>query len=159
MGLSVAQSETVPEESAPSGVELIRMVQDGRLPPPGVATLLDMRIAEVEEGRVVFELNAQPEFGNPLGTVHGGITATLLDSALGCAVQTSLPPGDSYATLDLSVTYLKAIPYDGGLLRGEGRIVHVGGRVATAEGSVVDGEGRLVATATATCMVFRGGAR
>src|SRR6478735_5391412 len=74
MGLSVAQDESV-HESAPSGVDLIRMVQDGRLPPPGVATLLDMRIAEVEEGRVVFELNAQPEFGNPLGTVHGGITA------------------------------------------------------------------------------------
>jgi uncharacterized protein (TIGR00369 family) len=159
MGLSVAQGAPVQEESAPSGVELIRMVQDGRIPPPGVATLLDMRIAEVEDGRVVFELDAKPEFGNPLGTVHGGITATLLDSALGCAVQTSLPAGDSYTTLDLSVTYLRAIPYDGRLLRGEGRIVHVGGRVATAEGSVIDGEERLVATATATCMVFRGATR
>src|SRR5262245_14474789 len=89
------------DPSVPSGVELIRMVQDGRLPPPGVAVLLGMRISEVEEGRVVFELDAKPEFGDPLGTVHGGITATLLDSALGCAVQTSLPEGASYTTLDL----------------------------------------------------------
>src|SRR5262245_14720395 len=103
MGLSVAQDESVAGESAPTGVELIRMVRDGRLPPPGVAVLLDMRITDVEEGRVVFEIDARPEFGNPLGTVHGGITATLLDSALGCAVQTSLPAGAPYTTLEQSV--------------------------------------------------------
>src|SRR3954453_12314130 len=104
MGLSMTQDESV-HESAPRGVELIQMVQDGRIPPPGVATLLGMRIAEVEEGRVVFELDAKPEFGNPLGTVHGGITATLLDSALRRAEQTSLPDGDLYTTLHLLVTY------------------------------------------------------
>jgi uncharacterized protein (TIGR00369 family) len=147
------------QEPAPSGLDLIRSVQAGQIPRPGVARLLDMRMTEVEEGRVVFEIDAKPEFGNPLGTVHGGITATLLDSALGCAVQTSLPAGASYTTLDLSVTYVKAVPYDGRSLRGEGTTVHIGGRIATAEGRVTDGDGRLVATATATCMVFRDGVR
>jgi uncharacterized protein (TIGR00369 family) len=143
------------DRGSASGIDLIRAVQDGRLQPPGVAVLLDMRIVEVEDGRVVFEIDARPEFGNPLGTVHGGITATLLDSALGCAVQTVLPSGATYTTLDLNVTYLRAIPYDGRVLRGEGRTVHIGRRIAKADGTVVDGEGRLVATATATCMVFR----
>jgi uncharacterized protein (TIGR00369 family) len=154
-----AAVETTGGAPALSGLDLIRSVQDGRVPRPGVAALLGLRMTEVEEGRVVFEIEAKPEFGNPLGTVHGGITATLLDSALGCAVQTSLPAGASYTTLDLSVTYVKSIPYDGRVMRGEGTTVHVGGRIATAEGRVTDGEGRLVATATATCMVFRDGAR
>jgi uncharacterized protein (TIGR00369 family) len=75
---------------------------------------------------------------------------------MGCAVQTALPSGVSYTTVDLSVTYLKAVPYDGRTLRAEGRTIHVGGRVATAEGRVIDGEGRLVATATTTCLVLPG---
>ena len=138
-----------------SGLEAMRAVRDGRLPAPGVAHLLDMRALTVEEGLVEFAIDARPEFGNPLGTVHGGITATILDSAMGCAVHTVLPAGASYTTLDLSVTYLRSVPYDGRRLTAEGRTIHVGGRVATAEGRVVDGEGRLVATATTTCLVFR----
>ena len=138
-----------------TGLEVIRAIRDQQLARPGVGSLLDMRIGAVEEGRVEFEIEARPEFGNPLGTVHGGITATILDSAMGCAVHTTLPAGASYTTLDLSITYLRSVPYDGRRLTAEGRIIHVGGRVATAEGRVVDGEGRLIATATTTCMVFR----
>ena len=145
----------VTDPPAMTGLEVIRAIRDQQLARPGVGSLLDMRIGAVEEGRVEFEIEARPEFGNPLGTVHGGITATILDSAMGCAVHTTLPAGASYTTLDLSITYLRSVPYDGRRLTAEGRIIHVGGRVATAEGRVVDGEGRLIATATTTCMVFR----
>ena len=138
-----------------SGLEVMRAIRNGEVERPGVGRLLDMRIVTVDEGLVEFEIDAKPEFGNPLGTVHGGITATILDSAMGCAVHTSLPPGASYTTLDLAVTYLKAVPYDGRRLTAEGRTIHVGGRVATAQGRVVDQYGTLVATATTTCMVFR----
>ena len=138
-----------------SGLEVMRAIRDERLPAPGVAHLLGMRVVTVDEGRVEFEIDAKPEFGNPLGTVHGGITATILDSAMGCAVHTVLPAGAAYTTLDLSVTYLRSVPYDGRRLTAEGHTIHVGGRVATAEGRVTDGEGRLVATATTTCLVFR----
>jgi uncharacterized protein (TIGR00369 family) len=137
------------------GLELLRAIRDGQSPRPGIATLLQMRMAEVEDGRVVFELETRPELGNPLGTVHGGIAATMLDSAMACAVHTKLAAGESYTTVDLSVTYLRAVPYDGRTLRAEGRVIHVGGRIATAEGRVVDSHDRLVATATTTCMVFR----
>ncbi len=147
------------DTAAMSGLELLEAIRDDRLPGPGVARLLGMRMAEVEVGRVVFELHTRAELGNPLGTVHGGITATLLDSAMGCAVQSALPAAATYTTVDLSVTYLRAVPYDGRPLRAEGRVVHVGGRIATAEGRVVDGDERLVATATTTCMIFRDSAR
>ena len=138
-----------------SGLEVIEAIRDGDVERPGVARLLDMRIGAVENGRVEFEIDAKPDFGNPLGTVHGGITATVRDSAMACAVQTALPAGASYTTVDLAVTYLRAVPYDGRRLTAEGRTIHVGGRIATAEGRVVDDRGALVATATTTCMVFR----
>jgi uncharacterized protein (TIGR00369 family) len=144
-------------DRAMSGLQLLEAVRDGHVARPGVGVLLDLRFPEIEEGRVVVEIDARPEFGNPLGTVHGGITATILDTAMGCAVHSTLPAVDSYTTVDLAVTYLRGVPYDGRLLRAEGRVVHLGGRLATAEGRVVDGEGRLIATATTTCMVFRDG--
>jgi uncharacterized protein (TIGR00369 family) len=144
-------------EAPLTGFETMQAILDGRAPRPGIAGLLGMRLVEVGEGRAAFEVNTRPDFANPLGTVHGGIAATLLDSAMGCAVHTTLPAGDGYTTVDLAVTYLRAVPFDGVALRAEGEVIHVGGRVATAEGRLVDDEGRLVATATTTCMVFRGG--
>ena len=138
-----------------SGLELIRAISDGTAPPPNIAQLLGMDLIEAEEGRVVFTLDTRPEFANPLGTVHGGIHATLLDSAMGCAVHTTLPAGVGYTTLELKVNYIKAITLDAGTLTCVGEVIHVGGRVATAEGRVTDSAGKLLAHATTTCMIFR----
>ncbi|MFI5957113.1 PaaI family thioesterase [Cryptosporangium sp. NPDC051539] len=138
-----------------TGLELIRAIRDGNAPPPGIAQLLGMDITEAEEGRVVFTLDAKPEFSNPLGTVHGGIHATILDSAMGCAVHTALPAGVSYTTLELKVNYVRAISLDAGTISCVGSVIHLGKRVATAEGKVTDSAGRLLAHGTTTCMVFR----
>jgi uncharacterized protein (TIGR00369 family) len=138
-----------------SGLEALQAIRDGNAPSVGVGVLLGMEMAELEEGRVVFRLTTREALGNPQATLHGGITATMLDSAMGCAVHSALPPGVGYTTIDLNVTFLRPVPLDGVELRAEGRVVHVGGRVATASGEVVDGDGRRVATATTTCMVFR----
>ncbi|WP_035857024.1 PaaI family thioesterase [Cryptosporangium arvum] len=138
-----------------SGLELIRAIATGEAPPPNIAQLLGMQMVEADEGRVVFTLDTRREFSNPLGTVHGGIHATLLDSAMGCAVHTTLPAGVGYTTLELKVNYVKAITLDAGTLTCVGEVIHVGGRVATADGRVTDSAGKLLAHATTTCMIFR----
>ncbi|MFC4907897.1 PaaI family thioesterase [Actinomadura gamaensis] len=120
----------------------------------GVGALLGMTAETLEPGRVVFALTPDARFANPLGTVHGGILSTLLDSAMGCAVHTTLPDGASYTTLELKVNFVRAVSTEGGRLTCEGTTIHVGRRVATAEGRVVDERGRLVAHGTTTCMVF-----
>jgi uncharacterized protein (TIGR00369 family) len=155
----VESEVAVLDPKALGGLETLRAIRDGRTPRPGIGTLLQMRLTDVDEGRAAFELEARPELGNPLGTVHGGVAATMLDSAMGCAVHTTLAPGEAYTTVDLAVTFVRAVRYDGRTLRAEGSVVHVGGRIATAEGRVHDGDGRLVATGTTTCMVFREDAR
>lgn len=139
-----------------SGLEYLRAIQEGRIPAPPIAELVDMRLAEVDEGRAVFELKAAEFHYNPIGSVHGGIAATLLDSAMGCAVNTVLPRGVSYTTLELKVNYLRPMTRDTGLVRAEGSVVHMGGRVAVAEGRLVDAAGKLYAHATTTCLVMRG---
>jgi uncharacterized protein (TIGR00369 family) len=144
-----------PGRAGLSGLELIRAMSEDKAPPPSIGVLLGMVVTEVDEGRVVFTIEAKPEFANPLGTVHGGIHATLLDSAMGCAVHTTLPAGVAYTTLELKVNYIKAIALDAGTLTCVGEVIHVGGRVATAEGRVTDSAGRLLAHATTTCLIFR----
>jgi uncharacterized protein (TIGR00369 family) len=121
----------------------------------GISALLGMSLEELEPGRVVFELTTRPEFANPLGTLHGGVHSTLLDSAMSCAVHAALPDGASYTTLELKVNFVRPVPTDGTVLRCEGTTIHMGGRVATAEGRITDDQGRLVAHGTTTCMVFR----
>lgn len=120
----------------------------------GIGALLGMTAESLEPGRVVFALTPRDDFSNPLGIVHGGIISTLLDSAMGCAVHTSLPEGASYTTLELKVNFVRAVPLEGGRLVCEGTTVHVGRKVATAEGRVVNADGKLVAHGTTTCMVF-----
>ncbi|WP_018657279.1 PaaI family thioesterase [Actinomadura flavalba] len=120
----------------------------------GIGSLLGMTAETLEPGRVVFVLDPSPKFSNPLGTVHGGILSTLLDSAMGCAVHTSLPEGAAYTTLELKVNFVRPVPLDGGTLRCEGTVLHLGRRVATGEGHVVNADGKLVAHGTTTCMVF-----
>ncbi|KUN80845.1 PaaI family thioesterase [Streptomyces griseoruber] len=141
--------------SALSGLELLRLVRDGRLgDTPSIGRLLGMRFDEVEHGRIVLSLDTRPDFANPLGTVHGGIAATMLDSALACAVHTTLPAGTGYTTLELKVNYIRPARTDGQTLTAEGTVIHAGRRTATAEGRVVDDQGRLIAHATTTCMIL-----
>ena len=135
-----------------SGVELLRAFQ-GR-GPSGIARLLGLTIADVEPGRVRLTLRTRPDFANPHGGLHGGVTATLLDSAMACAVLSALPPGGRYTTVDLAVTFLRPVDLDGTTLTADGAVVHVGRRVATAHGRVHDDTDRLVATATATWQVL-----
>ncbi|MEU8541533.1 PaaI family thioesterase [Streptomyces sp. NPDC048717] len=138
-----------------TGLELMRRVRtehpDGI---PSIGRLIGMRFDEVEPGRVVVSLDTRPDFANPLGTVHGGIAATLLDSAMGCAVHTTLPAGTSYTTLELKVNYIRAARTDGQKLTAEGTVIHAGRRTATAEGRVRDEQGKLIAHATTTCMIL-----
>ncbi len=133
-------------------VALRQRFADG--PPVGVAELLGMRPVVVEHGTVTFACDADPRFANPMGTVHGGIIATLLDSALGCAVQTVLPDGVAYTTLGLELKYLRPVAVDAGELRATGTVVHAGRRQATAEARLTDEHDRLLATATTTCLVL-----
>lgn len=127
---------------------------DGRRMPP-IARLLGMQLEDIEFGTVSFSVVTRPEFANPLGTLHGGICATLLDSVLGCAVHSTLEPGIGYGTLELKVNYVRTVPVDGERLVATGTVLHPGRRVATAEGKVVDSQGRLVAHGTTTVMVYR----
>ncbi|WP_323182401.1 MULTISPECIES: PaaI family thioesterase [unclassified Streptomyces] len=146
---------TTTDLTALSGLELMRWVQTERPADiPSIGRLLGMRFDEVEHGRIVVSLDTRPDFANPLGTVHGGIAATLLDSAMGCAVHTTLPAGTGYTTLELKVNYIRAARTDGQVLTAEGKVIHAGRRTATAEGKVLDDQGKLIAHATTTCMIF-----
>ena len=138
-----------------SGIEYLKALQSGELPPPPIAVLMGMWITEVSEGRVVFAAEPAEYHYNPLGTVHGGVMATLLDSALGCVVQSMLPAGIGYTTVELKVNYLRPITVKTGTVYCEGKIIYVGGRIATAEGRLTDAEGKLYAHGTTTCLIFR----
>jgi uncharacterized protein (TIGR00369 family) len=114
-----------------------------------------MRFVEVEEGRAIFEGEPTEYHYNPIGVVHGGLAATLLDSAMGCAVHSMLPVGVGYTTLEIKVNYLRALTSETGTVRAEGRVIKVGGRVAVAEGRITDAAGNLYAHSTTTCLILR----
>jgi uncharacterized protein (TIGR00369 family) len=137
-----------------SGLELLQGMIAGRFPGPPIMQLIGFRLAEVDSGRAVFEGTPSLAHYNPLGTVHGGYAATLLDSCMGCAVHTTLPKGVGYTTLEFKVNLVRALTADTGPVRAEGKIVNGGRRVATAEGRLTDAQGRLLAHATTTCLVF-----
>lgn len=141
-----------------SGLEFLRAIARGELPAPPMIRLLGFEVSEVEEGRVVFTVEPAEYHYNPIGTAHGGLACTLADSAMGCAVHTMLPAGVGYTTVELKTNLLRPITTGTGLLSCEGRTIHVGGRIATAEARITDGTGKLYAHATTTCMVFREGA-
>jgi uncharacterized protein (TIGR00369 family) len=138
-----------------SGLELLRAMADGTLPPPPISSTVGMDVESVEEGVVVFTLDPALYQYNPIGSVHGGIYATVLDSACGCAVHSTLPAGTGYTSIDLSVKFLRRIDADTGRVRCTGRVVHAGGRTALARAELTDGRGRLMAEATSSCLILR----
>jgi uncharacterized protein (TIGR00369 family) len=137
------------------GHAFLQAILDGRLPAPPVARTLDFVPVSVRPGTVVFELSPAEFHYNPIGSVHGGVIATLCDSACGCAVQSMLPAGTFYTSLDLSVKFLRAVTSSTGTLTCEGTVTHLGGRSALAQAKLTDADGRLYAHATSSCMVFR----
>ncbi len=137
-----------------SGLALFQAMLAGEVPPPSIAETLDFRLVDADHGRAVFEGAPSIAVYNPLGTVHGGWAMTLLDSCVGCAVHTTLQPGERYTTLELKTNFVRPITAKTGAMRAEGAIIHRGRRTATAEGRLVDADGKLYAHATTTCMVF-----
>lgn len=139
-----------------SGLEIWRAIAAGELPRPPIGALMDFSLPEVEEGRIVFRADAAPWMLNPIGSVHGGAIATMLDSCVGCAVHTTLPAGVGYTTLELKLNYVRGVAADAGPLLAEGTVIHRGGRVATAEGRLTAAsDGRLLAHATTTCLILQ----
>ncbi|WP_372784743.1 PaaI family thioesterase [Phenylobacterium sp.] len=144
------------ETAGLSGLEQLRAVFDPNRPErePGIGKTMGFSIVEIEEGRVVFGGRPDESVYNPIGTVHGGYAATLLDSAVGCAVHSTLKAGQGYTTLELKVAYHRPMTKDTGPVRAEGKVIQVGRRAAFAEGRITDHQGRIYATATSTLLVF-----
>jgi len=140
-----------------AGLDYLRAIQRGELPPAPIAGLFQLQISEVEQGRVSFTCRPDESAYNPIGVVHGGLVCTLLDSVTACAVHSTLPPGKGYTSIEIKVSYLRAVTAASGLLTATGTLVKGGSRVAFSEGVVVDGSGTPVATATSTCLVFDAG--
>jgi uncharacterized protein (TIGR00369 family) len=137
-----------------SGLDYIRALIDGSIPPPPIVGLMKMRAVSAEIGTVTFTCEPDESMYNPIGTVHGGLVCTLLDSVLGCATQTTLPLGQAYTSLDITVSYLRPVTSSSGVLTAVGRVVKPGTRAAFTEGTVNDASGKLVAAATSTLLVF-----
>lgn len=153
--MSTLNDEQLQHLASLDGLEFLRTAFAMEDRPRFIGDLLDLQVGRLERGEVEFSLPSRQDFANPLGVLHGGICATLLDSVMGCAVHTTLPPGVGYGTLELKVNYIRTVPVDGARLVGTGSVIHAGRQVATAEGRVVDERGRLVAHATTTCLIHR----
>ncbi len=138
-----------------SGLEFLSAIRDRRLPAPPIAGTLDFALVEVEEGRALFR--GTPGFAhyNPFGTVHGGWTATLLDSCMACAVQSTLPQGSACTTLEFKINIVRPINGDTGPVEAEGKVVQAGRRIGVAEGRLTDRVGRLLAHGTTTCLIYQ----
>ena len=136
------------------GLEFLKGIIDGTHPQPPISELLNFHLVEIEEGRAVFEGLPEYRHYNPIGTVHGGLAATLLDSALGCAIFSTLKKGEAWTTLGLNLAFVRPMSKDTGPVRAEGRIIHRGRTVATSQGEIKDGAGKLYAHASTTCMIF-----
>ncbi|GAA1612441.1 PaaI family thioesterase [Actinoplanes couchii] len=137
-----------------SGLELLQAMSTGELPPPPVMHLIDGRNMRAEEGTVTVELDPQEFHYNPLGTVHGGVLSTLLDTAAACSVHSTLPAGVGYTSMDLNVKFLRPATIAGGRLTCTGTVLQRGRRTALAEARITDTAGRLIAHATSSCMIF-----
>jgi uncharacterized protein (TIGR00369 family) len=145
------------EAAGRSGLEFLNQIAAGRVPPPPLMLTLDFDLGGVSfgDGTATFRLTPQEFHYNPIGTVHGGVFATLLDSACGCAVHTKLPAGVFYTSLDLSLKFLRPVTVATGPITAEGRVVHLGRRTALAEAKLTDDAGKLYVTATSSCLIIR----
>src|SRR5258708_25517177 len=150
-----APSEKAEARRAMSGLEYMRKMMTGELPPSGMVQLLGLKLVEVSEGRAVFTVQPDERHYNGLGIAHGGLAATLLDSALGCAINAMMPAGKIFTTLEMKIHYVHPVTQERGELPCEANVIHAGGRVATAEGKITDEDGKLYAHGTATFMLFR----
>lgn len=137
-----------------SGLEFLKGIQEGRFPPPPIAHHLGFTLTEVEEGRALFIGTPDFRVYNPIGSVHGGYIATLLDSCMSCAVHTTAPVGFGYTTVEIKVNFVRAVTDKTGLVRAEGKVINAGKRIGTSEGRLTDAQGRLLAHGTATCLIF-----
>jgi uncharacterized protein (TIGR00369 family) len=137
-----------------AGIDFVRAIFDGRLPAPPIMQTIEPFDQTAEPGIVAFSSTPGFRHYNPIGSVHGGYAATLLDSAMGLAVHTMLPPGTGYTTLEFKISFIRGMTKETGPVRSEGRILNVGRRAATAEARLSDAKGRLLAHATTTCLVF-----
>jgi len=138
-----------------AGIDVLQAMAAGELPPPPIIAALGFDLESVEPGRVVFAVDPAEYHYNPIGSVHGGVYATLLDSATGCAVHSLLPAGVGYTSLDLTVKFLRAVTVDTGRVRCTGTVTHLGGRTALAEARLVDGADRLLASAVSSILLIR----
>jgi uncharacterized protein (TIGR00369 family) len=137
-----------------AGVDFVRAIFEGRLPAPPIMQTVEPFDSTAEPGIVVFHSTPGFRHYNPIGSVHGGYAATLLDSAMGLAVHTALPAGTGYTTLEFKISFIRGMTEDTGPVRTEGRTMNVGRRAATAEARITDSKGRLLAHATTTCLIF-----
>ncbi len=138
----------------PTGLEAMRAMLDGTAPPPGAATLIGLQLIAVDAGAVTMALDPRPEHANPMGTLHGGIMATLLDSVMTCAVFSTLDGGRGCTTLEIKVNYLRTVTPASGPVTAVGKVVQSGRRTAVAEARATDAAGRLCATASTTCLIL-----
>ena len=138
-----------------TGLELMQAMLDGAIPPPGISITIPMQGVSVASGKVVFQARADERHLNPLGAVHGGFAATVMDTVTGCAVHTLLGAGEGYGTIDLNVRMMRPVPRDIDLVA-EGNIINLSRSLAVSEGTLKDADGKLYAHATATCMLMRG---
>jgi uncharacterized protein (TIGR00369 family) len=136
------------------GLAFFKQMMAGELPPPPLVALLGFRLVEVESGRVVFAGTPAETFYNGLGVAHGGYAATMLDSALGCAINSTMPPGRLFTTLELKINYTRPLRREVGEVRCEAKVIHAGNRTATSEGRIVDGAGKIYAHGTTTCILI-----
>jgi uncharacterized protein (TIGR00369 family) len=142
------------DEKKLTGLELMKAMMEGRIPRAPIAEIVPMKPMEVAGGYVKFSARADKRHINPLGGVHGGFAATVLDSVTGCAVHTMLEAGTSYGTVDLNIKMLKAVPLEKELVA-EGKVIHLSKKIGVSEGTLKDADGNLYAHATATCLIYR----
>lgn len=137
-----------------TGLQYMQAMAAGEIPPPPIAKLMGFDLGEIREGLATLSVTPQEWHYNPIGMVHGGLAATLLDTVLGVSVHSTLDAGQAYSTVDLHVQYLRAITVDTGPVTATGEVVHRGRKIATSEAKLVDGRGRLLATGITTCLVL-----
>lgn len=147
--------ETAEKGKTMSGYDFLNGILTGEIPPPPIAATLDFHPISVEEGKVTFEFEPREFHYNPIGCVHGGVISTVLDTVMGCALQSRLPQGVIYTTLELKINFIKAVTFKSGKMKAEGRLIHLGKSTALVEADLKDENGKLYAHGVSTCMIFQ----